>query len=229
MKKTLLLILILLGLRQMAPAQGTIQFPVIPLAHPIPPIQFPINPLAPVQFGGNLDLNMNFSPLAGSPGTNQPSGTANYTYLYNLGNSFSISILLGNQSARLTDGFYKRTAMESYTPITEFTNVYHYYTFSPYLYPSNSFFPVLTPMVTNYYYTQTWGLMMDQAQALVAGKWYAEVSYGDDEYFGQLSPTYNQGPLPSITISPVSSFAAPTVTVFPGRQRQWCGRFSGAQ
>src|ERR1700733_9483258 len=173
MKKTFLLILVLLALRPMAMAQGALK------------------PLQPIQ-AGNLVLNLNFSPLPGSPGTNQPSGTANYYYLYfdNQGNSFSVSLSLGPNPA--TDGWLLQKNNDgSYTPVMELTNEDRSYS---YRLSTNSFLPLFIPVATNYLFAQSWQLTMEQVHALVAGKWYAEVSYGDDEYIANLSPTYIEPP-----------------------------------
>ena len=135
MKKTFLLILMLLGLWPLVMAQGTIQ---------------------PVD-AGNLVLNLNFSPLPGSPGTNQPSGTANYYYLYNLGNSFSMTISLGTNQA--SDGWIlQKESGGSYTPVMELTNETTELSFRPPVDPGQ--FPN-GPLVLQYGYSLSAQLTAD--------------------------------------------------------------------
>jgi hypothetical protein len=69
--------------------------------------------------------------------------------------------------------------------------------------------------VTNYFYSQNWPLTTNQVQSLLAGKWCAVVSYGNDESAGKLIPTYIEPPSPAITISSLSVFG-PGVLIPPG-------------
>ena len=86
MKSIILLLLLLLGLQEMLLAQGQLQIP------------------------DSLQLNITFSALPNSPGTNQPSGNAgyfqngwNYDAHIPATNVFAVSINLGTNQA--TDGW----------------------------------------------------------------------------------------------------------------------------
>lgn len=52
-----------------------------------------------------------------------------------------------------------------------------------------------------YYFGQTWELTTNQIHSLVKGNWYAEVNFGDSNYFGNLTPRGWQGPFIGLPVA----------------------------
>lgn len=198
--KKIFVLLLLLGFTQMALAQGTINI-------------------------GDMGLNIQFIPLPGSHGTNQPAGNA--TYFQQLppnnllpqtpnANALSISISLGTNQA--SDGWiYEQKADGSLLPIMELTNEMAtgipFFSSDPSvpISPANptGAFPGNAPPPSgdDYSYWEYLHLTDDQVQSLAAGNWYVEVDYGDDQYLGNLTPSYMGPPRPAITASPTNVFS----------------------
>jgi hypothetical protein len=151
-------------------------------------------------FGYILTLGIDFSPLPDSPGTNQPSGSANCNQFplvwwtapsTNTTYVFNISITLGKNAA--TDGWvYEKEDDGSFIPVMELTN------------ELVSSFPLSA--IDTYFYSQSCPLTDDQLVSLGEGKWYAEVDYGNDKYFGNFTPSSMGPPTATLTVSPVSEF-----------------------
>jgi hypothetical protein len=207
-KRIILLFLLLLGLREMVLAQGQLQIP------------------------DSLQLNITFSPLPNSPGTNQPFGNAgyfqngwNYDAHIPATNVFAVSINLGTNQA--TDGWILQMDNDLFLPVMELTNEIYNSVAIPII-PGST---VGTPsgivgtfpgsgvgLISPNYYSQSWQLTHDQIQNLLAGKWYAEVDYGDDKYIGNLTPVPSSVWPPKAVISVSPMTILPTATgSFPGQ------------
>lgn len=208
MKRTILLFLLLFSLRAGVLAQGQLQIP------------------------DSLQLNITFSPLPNSPGTNQLSGNAgyfkngwNYDAHSPATNVFSVVINLGTNQA--TDGWILQVENNGFLPVMELTNEIYNSIAIPII-PGST---IGTPsgivgtfpgsgggLISPNYYSQSWQLTPDQIQNLLAGKWYAEVDYGDDKYIGNLTPVPSSvwPPKAVISVSPMTIF--PTgIGSFPGQ------------
>ena len=192
MKKIIFLSLLLFCLRPPAFAQGVITYS-----------------------GWDLALNISFSLLPGSPGTNQPSGQAYYKQAASTSsesNYFEVTIDLGTNQA--SDGWILEQESDgSLQPVMELTNETSQLTFLPPVYPFQ--FPG-GPLALRYGYLQTAQLTVDQIHNLAEGKWYAEVDYSDDQYLGNLTPANIAPPSPMVIISPSSVFPSPPANLFPG-------------
>ncbi len=216
MKKIILLFLMLPGLREMVLAQGQLQI------------------------SDSLQLNITFSALPNSPGTNQPSGNAgyfqngwNYDTHTPATNVFVVVINLGTNQA--TDGWILQMENNGFLPVMELTNEIYNSTAIPII-PGSA---VGTPsgvegtfpgsgivgtfpgsgagLVSPNYYSQSWQLTPTQIQNLLAGKWYAEVDYGDDKYIGNLTPVPSSVSPPKAVISVSPMTILPTgIGSFPG-------------
>ncbi|MGH7977370.1 MAG: PEP-CTERM sorting domain-containing protein [Limisphaerales bacterium] len=173
MKKIALLFLLLFALQKIALAQGT--------------------------FTDGQQLNITFSAISSPPGTNQPSGGASYFQVgwnpdtaSSVPNQLIVSINLGMNQA--TGGWILQMENDgSLSPVLEFTNEFG----GPVLIPGSpagtssgieGTFPGNNPPAGSYIYSQSWQLTSDQVQNLLAGEWYAEVDYGNDEYISNLTP-----------------------------------------
>jgi hypothetical protein len=121
--KKIFILLLLCSLRQMALAQGTITLSY-----------------------GDMGLNINFSPLPGSPGTNQPAGDATYSRYKPYYNPFQpptndvnlLTVSINAGTNQPTDGWVYQMADDgSLQPVMELTNLS--LTFSPILpiWPTN--------------------------------------------------------------------------------------------
>jgi hypothetical protein len=161
-------------------------------------------------FSTGQQFSITFSATAGSPGTNQPLGSALF-YQNGLDydtetpalNVFVILIDLGENQA--TDGWLSQMGNgSSLSPILELNNE---------LYDASILFPLGslpgssststgvypgadTSSATANYYSQYWLLTDDQVQNLMAGNWYAQVSYGGDTYLGNLTTVSGVTPVP---------------------------------
>lgn len=161
-------------------------------------------------FSTGQQFSISFSATAGSPGTNQPLGSALF-YQNGLDydtetpalNVFVVLISLGQNQA--TDGSISQMGSGgSLSPILELNNE---------LYNASILFPlgslpgspstsmgaypgIDTSSATANYYSQYWLLTDDQVQNLFAGKWYAEVSYGDNTYLGNFTTVSEISPVP---------------------------------
>lgn len=161
--------------------------------------------LAQGTFVDGQQLNITFSAISSPPGTNQPSGGASFFQVgWNpdtsslVPNQFIISISLGANTA--SDGWILQMDDGSLSPLLELTNEF-VGVFPPPgsvagispdgvgTFPGNG-----SPTGPNYY-SQSWQLTDDQVQNLLAGKWYAEVDYGNDEYISNLTPVPEPGTL----------------------------------
>jgi hypothetical protein len=148
---------------------------------------------------GNQGFSIAFSVISGS-GTNQPSGGASYFpngWNYDTdspaSNVFIVSINLGANQA--TDGWILQMDDGSLSPVLELTN--EIYNFVP-IFPGSPAEAVSAAAVGTFpgngdsngvnLYSQFWQLTDDQVQNLLAGEWYAEVDYGNDEYISNLTP-----------------------------------------
>ncbi|MGH7953256.1 MAG: PEP-CTERM sorting domain-containing protein [Limisphaerales bacterium] len=151
-------------------------------------------------FVGERGFDITFSAISSPPGTNQPSGGASYFlngWNYDTdspaSNIFVVSINLGANPA--TDGWILQMDNGSLSPVLELTN--EIYNFVP-IFPGSPAGAVSAAAVGTFpgngdsngvnLYSQFWQLTDDQVQNLLAGKWYAEVDYGNDEYISNLTP-----------------------------------------
>lgn len=185
-----------------------------------------------LQIPDSLQLNITFSPLPNSPGTNQPFGNAgyfqngwNYDAHIPATNVFAVSINLGTNQA--TDGWILQMDNDLFLPVMELTNEIYNSVAIPII-PGST---VGTPsgivgtfpgsgvgLISPNYYSQSWQLTHDQIQNLLAGKWYAEVDYGDDKYIGNLTPVPSSVWPPKAVISVSPMTILPTATgSFPGQ------------
>jgi hypothetical protein len=82
------------------------------------------------------------------------------------------------------------------------------------------------PGATAFSYEQSWQLTAPQIQTLIAGQWYAEVSYAGSSYLGQIMPV----PEPSsLIVFVVGLLAIAAKHWHPSRVRELLGRFSGGR
>ncbi|MGA2279121.1 MAG: hypothetical protein ABSG80_02315 [Verrucomicrobiota bacterium] len=207
MKQIILLFLSLLGLQEMVQAQGQLQIP------------------------DSLQLNIAFSPLPNSPGTNQLSGNAgyfkngwNYDAHAPATNVFSVVINLGTNQA--TAGWILQMENDGFSPVMQLTNEIYNSVAIPII-PGSTVgtsgivgtFPGSgADLISPNYYSQSWQLTPNQIQNLQAGKWYAEVDYGDDKYIGNLTPVPSSVWPPKAVISVSPMTILPTgIGSFPGQ------------
>jgi hypothetical protein len=206
-KQIILLFLSLLGLQEMVQAQGQLQIP------------------------DSLQLNIAFSPLPNSPGTNQLSGNAgyfkngwNYDAHAPATNVFSVVINLGTNQA--TAGWILQMENDGFSPVMQLTNEIYNSVAIPII-PGSTVgtsgivgtFPGSgADLISPNYYSQSWQLTPNQIQNLQAGKWYAEVDYGDDKYIGNLTPVPSSVWPPKAVISVSPMTILPTgIGSFPGQ------------
>ena len=177
-------------------------------------------------------MNITFSALLNSPGTNQLSGNAgyfkngwNYDTHTPATNVFAVVINLGTNQA--TDGWILQMENDGFLPVMELTNEIYNSIAIPII-PGST---VGTPsgivgtfpgsggdLISPNYYSQSWQLTPDQIQNLLAGKWYAEVDYGDDKYIGNLTPVPSSVRPPKAVISVSPMTILPTgIGSFPGQ------------
>jgi hypothetical protein len=206
-KRTILLLLLLFGLRDVMLAQGQLQIP------------------------DSLQLNITFSALPNSPGTNQLSGNAgyfkngwNYDAHAPATNVFSVVINLGTNQA--TAGWILQMENDGFSPVMQLTNEIYNSVAIPII-PGSTVgtsdvigtFPGSgAGLISPNYYSQSWQLTPNQIQNLLAGKWYAKVDYGDDEYIGNLTPVPSSVWPPKAVISVSPMTILPTgIGSFPGQ------------
>jgi hypothetical protein len=208
MRKIILLFLMLPELQSMVLAQGQLQIP------------------------DSLQLNITFSALPNSPGTNQLSGNAgyfkngwNYDTHTPATNVFAVVINLGTNQA--TDGWILQMENDGFLPVMELTNEIYNSVATPIIPGSTvgtisgivgTFPGAGGGLISPNYYSQSWQLTPDQIQNLLAGKWYAEVDYGDDKYIGNLTPVPTSVSPPKAVISVSPMTILPTgIGSFPGQ------------
>jgi hypothetical protein len=215
-KRIILLFLLLPGLRETVLAQGQLQIPE------------------------SLQLNITFSPLPNSPGTNQLSGNAgyfkngwNYDTHTPATNVFAVVINLGTNQA--TDGWILQIENDGFLPVMELTNEIYNSVATPIIpgstvgtsgvvgtFPGSGIVGTFpgpgANLISPNYYSQSWQLTPNQIQNLLAGKWYAEVDYGDDKYIGNLTPVPSSVSPPKAVISVSPMTILPTgIGSFPGQ------------
>lgn len=208
MTRILLVFLLLLGLREVVQAQGQLQIP------------------------DSLQLTIAFSPLPNSPGTNQLSGNAgyfkngwNYDAHAPATNVFSVVINLGTNQA--TAGWILQMENDGFSPVMELTNEISNSVATPIIpgstvgtpsgivgtFPGSGIvgtFPGSgADLISPNYYSQSWQLTPNQIQNLLAGKWHAEVDYGNDKYIGNLTP------VPSSVWPPKAVISVLPMTILP--------------
>jgi len=184
-----------------------------------------------LQIPDSLQLNIAFSPLPNSPGTNQLSGNAgyfkngwNYDAHAPATNVFSVVINLGTNQA--TAGWILQMENDGFSPVMQLTNEIYNSVAIPII-PGSTVgtsgivgtFPGSgADLISPNYYSQSWQLTPNQIQNLQAGKWYAEVDYGDDKYIGNLTPVPSSVWPPKAVISVSPMTILPTgIGSFPGQ------------
>ena len=179
---------------------------------------------APFPLGPDMAFSVDFVALSNAPAVNIPFGTGVYNrnyevydYLTNSGyyvssiitNEFSISIDLGTNAN--AEGWIVQLEEDgSFTPIKDFGTPVYGEIYPPYYYGA------LRGPAFNY--SNSFQLSVEQAQMLAAGRWYADIKIGDDEFLGQLTSTYMRSVYADTTFFGPTFLSTPSPrTFFPQR------------